>query len=441
MPIKKIRLQQFKCFQDSGEIVLAPLTVIFGRNNSGKSSILQSLLLLRQTLDSPEYGPRLDLRGPIYPAGTYADIVHQHKSSENVVMSFEFTPQSPAGSATIDLEFASDEPQPPRLVRLSIRSENADRLEIRRGRGRGGPYELYIGGESQGTEREAIFRFPESGFFPLIGREPLRRGRPSTKREKTREFAQRTLRDFEATLRNVRALGPFRRHPDRRYEYSGRSPQTIDVSGRAVVDALIEDMTRRTRQRGELLHGVNQWLKAVGRVRISALKRISKSARIYEVRLRDADSRRWANFADVGFGIGQALPVFVEGLRTPPGGMFIVQEPEIHLHPDAQLQMADFLVSLARSNRWVIAETHSEHLLLRIRRRILGRRSSKLRLAPSDVSIIYVSKGKLGTSTAAALPVDDLAQIADWPKGFMEEATEERMAILHQMAGSPWQGG
>ena len=119
MPIDKIQLLSFKCFEDSGEIPLAPLTVIFGRNNTGKSSILQSILLLRQTLDSPEYGPRLDLRGPLYQAGGYADIVHQHKASQNVVMEFDVN-WDKRPPAKIELEFSSDEPQPARLVRLKV---------------------------------------------------------------------------------------------------------------------------------------------------------------------------------------------------------------------------------------------------------------------------------------------------------------------------------
>jgi predicted ATPase len=421
---------------NSGDIPLAPLTVIFGRNNAGKSSILQSLLILRQTLDSPEYGPRLDLRGPLYAAGSYADIVHQHRSRENVLMSFDVLHAGRSEPASVELEFASEEPQPPRLVRLRIQNQIAPPVEIRRGPGRGGPYEMCIAAESQGTEAKALFRFPESGFFPLIGPEPLRVGRPSLKREEARKSARQVLEDLESALRTMRTVGAFRQQPLRRYEYLGRAFPSADITGRAVVDALIEDAMRRTKQRGELLRGVNRWLKAVGRVRILALRRISRSARIYEVRVKDADSQRWANFADVGFGIGQALPVLVEGLRTPPEAQFMVQEPEIHLHPDAQLHMADFLVSLARSGRRVVVETHSENLLLRIRRRILGNPRSSLRLKPSEVSIIYVRKTTGGTSEAIALPVDDLAQIARWPTGFMEEATEERMAIMKRLAES-----
>src|SRR3990172_12130576 len=88
MPLTSIRLKNFKAFEDSGEIALAPLTVIFGRNNTGKSSILHSLLILRQTLDAPADVARLNLRGPVYAAGTYADVVHKHQVKQNLVFHF-----------------------------------------------------------------------------------------------------------------------------------------------------------------------------------------------------------------------------------------------------------------------------------------------------------------------------------------------------------------
>jgi len=431
MAITRLRLRQFKCFEDSGDIPVTPLTIVFGRNNTGKSSILQSLLLFRQTLDSPEYGPRLDLRGPLYNAGTYADLVHQHRSKENINVEFGLDFEDGPGNASVELEFSADEPQPARLARLKISSDFADPLEIKRGRGRGGPYELYLGGKSQGTEEKALSRFPANGFFPLIGQEPLRRGRPNEKHQKSRMFARKILMSLEMAIRDMRAVGAFRHQPERRYEYQGRSPQLVDATGRTVMAALIEDIMRRGAQRGQLVRSVNQWLKAVGRVRILPFKRISKSARIFEVRVRDTDSGRWANFADVGFGIGQALPVFVEGLRTPERGMFLVQEPEIHLHPDSQLRMADFLVSLALKGRRVFVETHSENLLLRIRRRVLGR--TRLHIAPADVSIIFVRKNEDGTSQTIRLSLDEMAQVSSWPSGFMEEATQERMEILKRM--------
>jgi len=436
MSLHALRLRNFKCFEDSGRIELAPLTLLFGRNNSGKSSILQCLLLLRQTLDSPEYGPRLNIRGPLYPAGSYVDMVHQHRAQQHIRFEFGIRLDHGAHHAEIELEFDSDEPRAPRVTRLDVRGDDVEALVLRRGVGRGGPYELLIGGVNLGGERKANFHFPVNQFLPLIGKEPRRVGRPSPAREAAREFARKAMGEFEEILAGLRAVGAFRRQPERRYEFQGRAPDAVDAVGEHVVSALIEDATRRGR-RGKLLEAVNRGLKAVGRVRLMPLRRLSKAARIYEVRLRDTDSGRWANFADVGFGIGQAFPVFVEGIRTPPGHLFVVQEPEIHLHPDAQLAMADFLYDLAANGVYVIAETHSEHVLLRVRHRVAraagdGRRSSAL--GPRDVSIVHVSRTSDGTGRAQRLPIDELGQIRKWPKDFMEEATQERMALLETVA-------
>lgn len=427
MPLTSLKLKNFKSFADTNEVTLAPLSLIFGRNNTGKSSLLQSLSLLRQTLDAPEYGARLNLRGPLYAAGSYADVVHQHRSKEHIVMRFGLEyPRPRRRPALVEFEFGSDEPQPPRLVRLMIESPDSEPVVVRRGRGAGGPYELSIGDEVLGGERKAEFRFPLNRFLPLIGPEPSAGGNRS--RERARAVARIALGEFSEVLQGLRMVGAFRRQPERRYEFLGRALDRIDAAGEDVVNALIEDATRK-RRRGELTASVNRWLRQVGKVRLLPLRRISRAARLFEVRLRDTDSGRWANFADVGFGIGQALPVIVEGLRTPPGGLFIVQEPEIHLHPDAQLAMADFLVDLVREGRRVVAETHSEHLLLRVRHQVL-----KDRLSPSDLSVIYVEKTKSGTSHTRRLSVDELGQIMDWPGGFMEEATKERLSLMTDIA-------
>lgn len=435
MPITSVRLINFRCFRDTGDVPIRPLSVIFGRNNAGKSSLIHPFLLLRQTLDRPEFGERLNMRGPLYPAGAYSDIVHQHQARTNIVMEFGIRMSTGKDEAHVRLEFGSDEPQPPRLVSLQICPAGAPVVEVRRGRGRGGPYELHIDGEALGGERAANFRFAANEFLPLIGPEPLRPGRPSPRREQARKVARLILQGFAQELLSVRAVGPFREQPTRRYDYQGRPAEAVDLRGETVVHALIDDTMRRGKHRRSLLTALNRWLARVGRVRLMPLRRISKTTRLYELRMRDLDSGRWANFADVGFGIGQALPVLVEGLRTPPSGVFIVQEPEIHLHPDAQLAMADYLVDLARSGRTVIVETHSEAVLLRIRRAAVEDTSSRVgpRLQPADMAVVHVSGRTTGASVVSPLSVDQLGQIEGWPTGFMEEVTKERLDLLESM--------
>ena len=438
MPLTTIRLQNFKSFKDSDLIALAPLTVIFGRNNTGKSSILQSLLLLRQTVDGPADVARLNLRGPAYAAGGYRDIVHMHQASQNVIFHLGVA----ARAARLELEFKSDEPQAPRLTRLAITAPETDKLVITPGRGAGGPYELSIGGENLGVGKKANFVFSVNQFLPVIGEVPSHVGRPS-RQEKSRTAARQILKAVEDSLRSTRAVGAFRRQPDRRYDYGGRPPEAVDTTGQHVIDALVEDANRR-RNRGELVRSVNRWLEKVGRVKLMPIRAITRQAKVYEIRLRDTDSERWANFADVGFGIGQALPVIVEGLRTPEDGTFLVQEPEIHLHPDAQLAMADFLIDLVRAKRRVIVETHSENILLRIRHAVLQHTSaggdSTRGLSKDEISIVHVAKTDDGASHAERLDLDRLGQIRNWPAGFMDEATDERMRIMQDMAKAAGRG-
>ncbi|MEK6644166.1 MAG: DUF3696 domain-containing protein [Planctomycetota bacterium] len=437
MAIRSLRLKNFKCFEDSGEVPLKPLTLVFGRNNTGKSTLLHGLLVLRQSLESSS-GARLNLRGPLYDAGTFGDVVHMHQRQRP--LEFILTLDTPGDSNSpveLTFEFRSDEPQPPRLSRLEYRRRPGHSLVISRGQGRSGPYQMSIGSESLGNETKANFRAGAGPFLPLIGDEPPKRGRPNGQRERIRAGARSALKTLALDLSSMRAVSAFRQQPHRTYEFGGRAlPGVIDSAGQNVVDALIDDSTKRGRK-GVLLSSVNSWLKKVGRVRLMKLIPSSKSRRIYEVRVKDTDSGRWANFADVGFGIGQALPVLVEGLRTNPGGIFLAQEPEIHLHPDAQLAMADFLIDLARNKRTVIAETHSENVLLRIQRSIVAsvsdRRGSS-RINPDEISIVFVDKAGGGASTTKTLSMNEIGNISNWPKRFMEEASQERLEILRGMS-------
>jgi predicted ATPase len=435
MALVGLRLENFKCFEDTGEMRLAPLTLIFGKNNAGKSSILQSLLLLRQTVDAPEGGLRLNLSGPLYHVGAFHEIVHQHDAQSRICFALSLR-QEDSGVAKVTLEFVSARVGPPPAGLLRVELPGEPHLEFRRGRGAGGSYVLAIGGREHGGEEAAGFRISRGDFFPLIGGEVRKRGRPSEARQRVREKASAVLSTLERILGSMRTVGPFRRPPERQYVYAGSSLARPDPAGERVVDALIEDELRRRGKkvrRRELLGSVNRWLAQIGRVRLEPVRRIGRS-NIFELRLRDEESGQWASFADVGYGIGQAFSVIIEGLRTPSGGTFLVQEPEIHLHPDAQLAMADFLVYLAENDRQVIVETHSEAILLRIRRRTLA--AGRRRLERKKVSVIQVAREERGLARVRQLKLDELSQVSGWPRGFMEEAVEERLALLEAAAKS-----
>ena len=427
MSFTGLRLNEFKCFSDSGPIRLAPLTLIFGRNNSGKSSVLQALLLLRQSLAASTYEPRLNLAGPLYSAGTFKDIVHLHRTTRNVTFALSFTLED--AEAHVTLTFANEDPLAPRLASLEVQTKGGT-LGVHRGQGAGGPYQLWIGDSNRGGEKTANFSFPVGALLPLIGAEPPQRGRPSAARQAVRERAKAALERLETLLAGISVIGAFRRPPERLYEFRGASPPGADATGREVVDALIQSSIQKRRDRDALLSAVNTWLERIARVQIEPITSMDAAGKHYSLMMRDTETGRFANFADVGFGVGQALPVLVEGLRTVEGGTFIVQEPEIHLHPDAQLAMGDFLIDLMRSGRQVIVETHSEHILLRVRRELLAADG----VSPDDVSVLYIGTAPRARGEVVPLQLDELGEVENWPAGFLQEATEERMALLEERA-------
>ncbi|MFC1605222.1 DUF3696 domain-containing protein, partial [Planctomycetota bacterium] len=113
----------------------------------------------------------------------------------------------------------------------------------------------------------------------------------------------------------------------------------------------------------------------------------------------------------------------VQTVLTPKNGCLIVEQPEIHLHPAAQANLADLFVHYANEGKQLVVETHSEHLLLRVRRRI-----AEGKISPDKVRIFLVEKS--GTSTRIrCLKLEKNGHFQRWPKGFFEEGYKEAMAI------------
>lgn len=131
---------------------------------------------------------------------------------------------------------------------------------------------------------------------------------------------------------------------------------------------------------------------------------------------------------DVGFGIGQILPIIIEGLIRKQS-IICVEQPEIHLHPKLQAELAEFFAETCDKNLWII-ETHSEALMLRIQKLIRSKKkiNGKI-LQPKDVSILYVLPSKTSDEGAQVVQIrlDEEGDFIDfWPEGFFEERIKER---------------
>jgi predicted ATPase len=127
----------------------------------------------------------------------------------------------------------------------------------------------------------------------------------------------------------------------------------------------------------------------------------------------------------MGEGISQLLPVIAGVILTAPGETLLVEQPELHLHPAAQANLGDLFVESVSdlSGPQFIVETHSEHLLLRVRRRI-----AEDKLDPRFVSVLYVDK-RGSTSKVRPLELNPKGHFVEWPAGFFEEGYNEALGL------------
>src|SRR5271165_488488 len=479
----KLRLENFRLFGDSGWFNLAPLTCLVGRNSSGKTSVLSAILLLKQSIEQEKMSGSvtpLILSGPYCDLGGYADVVHNHRPSSEISFSFLMSipglrePISRSGASLVDfavprtpnpaaypyyfpgdaalpkkgevearLTFSVSRPFGPSLSRVEIDVPglgNARYVRTIRGERRE-HWRTYTHGLAP---QSILIRTAGRSFFPWIRiREKGYRRSSSKEKRAARAFVAASallFRYLQRCLLDSSVIGPFRTPPERRYVFGGFGASRGGPSGEQAVNLLITDTMLRTSGGRSLHRALAFWIKHLKLAKTLGVRDLAKKLNLFEVDVRGAGGALKANLADVGFGVSQILPVLVEGLLMRRGGIFLVQQPEIHLHPDAQAGLADFFIYLACNGVITVVETHSEYLLLRLRRRLaeggaplVSAVPSRLRpaspLTKNDVAVLFTGSEN-GEVVVRQLELDESFQFENLPIGFMSQALDDRVALL-----------
>ena len=429
--LTRMRLESFKSWKDTGDIDLRPITGFFGANSSGKTSLIQALLLLKQTADSPDRGIVFHFGDRRTPAdlGDFESVVHEHDTSGTLRVSLDWEQQRPFNltdtntnlrvvrSSRIGFEVASREE-----ATRSRKSLVVDQVSYRVGdavfgmrRKPNAKYELFTDG--------AEFKFARNMGRAWPPPPPVKcYGFP----DQVRAYFTNAgfLSDLEFTLeerlRNIYYLGPLRAHPERRYTWSGAQPLDVGPAGESVVDAILASRDRgemigrgRGRPRVTLEEYVALWLKNLGLIHDFRIVPLAEGSPVFEVRVRKSPKSSEVLITDVGFGVSQILPVLALCFYVPEGSTVILEQPEIHLHPAIQAGLADvFIDAWKKRGMQILLESHSEHLLRRLQRRIAEEDIHK-----ENVSLFFCSTGPV-SSGLTALKLDLFGNIANWPKDF-----------------------
>jgi hypothetical protein len=191
---------------------------------------------------------------------------------------------------------------------------------------------------------------------------------------------------IEAEASNLFLLGPLRPEAQRFYLLTGSRPSDVGLSGEKAVDVL----WMQGRRVPKLLQFVRHWLERLELSLDLKLRRIPETSFV-AVEFLDPRTRTPVQLADVGVGASQILPALIGGYMAPEGSTLVVEQPELHLHPAAQAEVADAFLQLINDKSFVI-ETHSEHFVRRIQRRIADGT-----ITPEQVALYFVEEDELGS--------------------------------------------
>ena len=247
-------------------------------------------------------------------------------------------------------------------------------------------------------------------------------------------FLSDLVLELERMLKSVYHVGPLREYPEAVVPMVRRDSRSRGHQGRPAVEAILAagDRTfnwkpkQRTKPLAEL---VAERLRSMRLIHDFQVKQLGAHRKEYEVLVRTGPKLAEVKLTDVGFGVSQVLPVIVEALYVPRRSIVIFEQPEIHLHPRVQADLADLFVDAIRAREngiprecQFIVESHSEHFLRRLQRRI-----AEEELSADDAALYFVHTD--GTSARIeALKVDLFGNILNWPDGFFGDEMGDLVA-------------
>jgi predicted ATPase len=448
--ISILRADNFKSWKSTGNIRLAPLTGLFGANSSGKTSILQILLMLKQTVESPDRSRVLHTGDDysIVDLGTFLDLMYGHDKGASVQLSFSWTLPEPLVINDPDAENQE-------LFNVKKLSFSAEIRELT-GRTTLDKFTYEFDSHSFGMVRKAAGKGADKDRYDLDhGDYPTRRvpgrvwplpppvkcyGFPdeATRYYQNTGFLPDFVLAFEKMLKSVLYLGPLREDPKRSYLWSGERPLDVGVRGDEAVAALLAArgaelrsgrMVNKRRRYKSVEERVLEWMQEMRLIHSFSLEPIAANRKDYEFRVKRSKNSTEVLITDVGFGVSQILPVLVLCYYAPENSTILLEHPEIHLHPSVQAGLADVLIDVVKErNVQVIVESHSEHLLRRLQRRIAEYQVSDKGIS-REMTALYFCKTENGDSHIETLDMDAFGNIKNWPSGFFGDEIGELTAM------------
>ena len=435
--MNEITLKDYRCFHEEQTARLAPLTLLVGENSTGKTSFMA---MVRVLWDIAIRFHVPDFKEEPYDLGSFDEIAHYRGGRGGRADSFEAAVSRTEGRRAgddepyrLEVSFGKKGTIPVPTSRRLAHGETwyEERCEA------GWPYLVRFQTSRGRWERQVPERIstrfrldenliPSPMYFLRAAWEddqvmPLY-GSPSIGSEDV-ELLRDLVFNFRFDRQRPFASAPVRSKPRRTYDPARPTP---DPEGDYVPMYLADLYFQDNRRWVGLQNRLEGFGKSAGLFDEISIKRLgTRDSEPFQLQVRKSGGGRkgpWRNLIDVGYGVSQALPVITELLRRDAPSVFLLQQPEVHLHPSAQAALGSLFCQVASWKRQLIIETHSDHLIDRVRMDV---RDGKSGLKPDDVSILYFERDGLDVRIHSLYIDEDGNMNApeSYRRFFMEETT------------------
>lgn len=431
--MERITLENFRCFREAQPARMAPLTLLVGENSTGKTSFLA---LIRALWDARGFRVP-DFKEEPYDLGSFDEIAHHRGArggrADTFSAGFDLAREGEKGTVTrFKITFGRKGTTPiPVEWRIADEGDHAW-VEYRLREDRS--WEALFGASKSVWRHEPDYPLIDDdrmfSYYSIFGGRDRRHLKvvegSRLPRDGDWERIRRVVRSVLPPTRideRLYASAPVRSKPHRTYD---PSRPTWDPEGDYIPTYLasvyFEEKEKTWPPLKKMLEDFGQEAGLFDEISVRPLGK--KQSEPFQLQIRKYGSKSKGprrNLIDVGYGVSQALPIVTELLRGDAPPMFLLQQPEVHLHPSAQAALGSLFCRIAGPKRQLVVETHSDHLLDRVRMDI---RDGKAALKPEDVSILYFERGDLDVCIHS-LRLDKQGNVLDAPPSyrafFMEE--------------------
>ena len=452
-----ITIENFRCFREKQTARLAPLTLLVGENSSGKTSFLALL----RALGDLAHDAAPDFKRPPYDLGSFDEIAHYRggRGGRAEIFCAEVTVSSllAGNQGRLAVEFGKEGTAPVPLYRRASLGKVSDKdngkdtwiaidfqsSSIKVGTKRG----IWDVSKSY-TLQQGMVSISKILFHLCTAKAPSEIRDMCNPEKNSPNVTVDDIKDWGSLVNEIIAMrqlpyvfasAPVRSQPRRTYD---PARPTFDPEGDYVPMLLATLSSQQPEIWAELKQSLEEFGRSAGLFEEIRIRHFGTShSNPFQVQVRKSGQRKrkgpWRNLMDVGYGVSQALPIITELLcedidqwrsrkRSRPR-LFLLQQPEVHLHPRAQAALGSFFCQLAGPKRQLIVETHSDNLMDRVRMDV---RDGVSGLKPEDVSILFFERCGLDVRIHS-LRIDKEGNVLDVPDGY-------RQFFMDEMSRSLW---